>query len=190
MAGVTVLEVSDLMTTAVFPNNLNRSTQTISICLWVPLEKISGIYGYTYTEGQKRKSCRIVIEAANYYTLFGFFNIRETRERLVLFQRIARNTLADIHITPASYVLRMLNFAVFSFQCLCLWRVYLWEKEKEQLGTSQVSSAVTSDTRSIVSCVVLASENSTQQINEMEHFLLLKNRYSLRKYSLIYVVPP
>jgi hypothetical protein len=139
---------------------------------------------------EKRKSCKIVVDAANYSTLFGFLYIRETTERLALFQLIAPNTQANTHITAASYLSRMLKFAIFSSQRLGLPQVYLWEKENEQLGTSQVSSAVTSDTRSIVSCAVLASENSIPQINEMQHFLLRKKGRSLRKYSLIYVIPP
>lgn len=113
-----------------------------------------------------------------------------TKELLVLFQLIARNSLADTHITAGYYVLRMLKFPVFLSQRLGFLRVYLLEKEKEQLGTSQVSSAVTTDTKSIISCFVLASENSIPQINEMLNFLLLKKGYSLRKYSSIHVVPP
>lgn len=63
-----------------------------------------------------------------------------------MFQLIARNSLADTHThtTAAYYVLRMLKLPVFSFQRLGFPRVYLLEKEK--LGTSQVSLAVTTDT--------------------------------------------
>jgi len=51
MAGVTVLEVSNLITTAVFPNNHIRSTQPVSTCVSVPLEKIR-IYGIRILEGK------------------------------------------------------------------------------------------------------------------------------------------
>jgi hypothetical protein len=107
------------------------------------------------------------VEAAIYCTLLGFLTIPETKKRLVLFQLIARNSLANTHITAAYYLLRMLKFPVFSSQRLGFLQDYLLEKEKEQLGTSQVSSNVTTDTKSIISCAVLAGENSIPQINEM-----------------------
>jgi len=86
MVGVTFLEVSNLITTAVFPNNLIRSAQTISTCLSVPLEKIRKEFTEYVNSREKHKSCRTVVGAANYSTLFGVHSIPDTAERLVLFQ--------------------------------------------------------------------------------------------------------
>jgi hypothetical protein len=77
----------------------------------------------------------IVLQRAIYCTLFGFLNtIRETTEHLVPSQLTARNTLADIHITAASYVSRMLKFALFISQRLGLPQGLFTGKGKGKVG--------------------------------------------------------